>query len=52
MEKAQLYHLSDALFVVVTYLFATLLQNIDAQSDGKTYQGKIAPRNIGGRKDF
>ena len=39
--------------MVVTYLFATLLQNyIDAQSDGKTYQGKIAPRNIGGRKDF
>jgi acetyl/propionyl-CoA carboxylase alpha subunit len=52
-KKLSFTHLSDALFVVVTYLFTTLLQSyVAAQSDGKTYQGKIAPRNIGRRKDF
>ena len=52
-KKLSFTHLSDALFVVVTYLFTNLLQSyVSAQSDGKTYQGKIAPRNIGRRKDF
>ena len=52
-KKLSFTHLSDALFVVVTYLFTTLLQSyLTAQSEGKPYQGKIAPRNIGRRKDF
>ena len=52
-KKLSFTHLSDALFVVVTYLFTNLLQSYQgAQRDGKTYQGRIAPRNIGRRKDF
>ncbi|NCF44161.1 MAG: carbamoyl-phosphate synthase large subunit, partial [Proteobacteria bacterium] len=52
-KKLSFTHLSDALFVVVTYLFTTLLQSyLAAQAEGKPYQGKIAPRNIGRRKDF
>ena len=52
-KKLSFTHLSDALFVVVTYLFTNLLESyVSAQTDGKTYQGKIAPRNIGRRKDF
>ena len=52
-KKVAFPHLSDALFVVVTYLFDHLLLSfIQSERDGKTYQGKIAPRNIGRRKDF
>ena len=52
-KKLSFTHLSDTLFVVVTYLFTTLLQSyVGVQSMGKAYQGKIAPRNIGRRKDF
>ncbi|MCP5182681.1 MAG: ATP-grasp domain-containing protein [Pseudomonadales bacterium] len=46
-------HLADALFVVVTYIFDALLSSyVQAEREGKAYQGKIAPRNIGRRKDF
>lgn len=52
-KKLSFPHLADALFVVVTYLFETLLSaHIEATRQGKTYQGRIAPRNIGRRKDF
>ena len=52
-KKVSFPHLADALFVVVTYLFENLLASyIASENDGKTYQGRIAPRNIGRRKDF
>jgi acetyl/propionyl-CoA carboxylase alpha subunit/acetyl-CoA carboxylase beta subunit len=52
-KKVSFSHLADALFVVVTYLFDNLLASyIGSVRDGKTYQGRIAPKNIGRRKDF
>lgn len=52
-KKTSFPHLSDALFVVVTYLFENLLNAfIASEREGKAYQGRIAPRNIGRRKDF
>lgn len=52
-KKTSFPHLSDALFVVVTHLFDTLLESyVVSERDGKAYQGRIAPRNIGRRKDF
>ncbi|MFK7915933.1 MAG: biotin carboxylase N-terminal domain-containing protein [Pseudomonadales bacterium] len=52
-KKTSFPHLSDALFVVVTYLFEHLLSAfIASEREGKAYQGRIAPRNIGRRKDF
>jgi hypothetical protein len=45
--------LADALFVIVTYFFGTLLNSyVVAERAGKSYQGRITPRNIGRRKDF
>ena len=52
-KKLSFAHLADALFVVVTHVFSVLTHSlITSERDGKTYQGKIAPRNIGRRKDF
>ncbi|MGI9327210.1 MAG: biotin carboxylase N-terminal domain-containing protein [Pseudomonadales bacterium] len=52
-KKTSFPHLSDTLFVVVSYLFEQLLNSyIQSERDGKAYQGRIAPRNIGRRKDF
>jgi len=52
-KKTSFPHLADALFVVVTHLFESLLSSyIAAERDGKNYQGRIAPKNIGRRKDF
>ena len=52
-KKVSFPHLSDTLFVVVTNLFETLLNSfIHAKRGGKAYQGKIAPKNIGRKKDF
>ena len=52
-KKASFPHLSDTLFVVVTHLFDVLLYSfIQSERDGKNYQGRIAPKNIGRRKDF
>ena len=46
-------HVSDTLFVVVTFLFDKLLASyLYAEWDNKRYDGRIAPRNIGRRKDF
>ncbi len=52
-KKLSFPHLADALFVVVTHLFESLLSSyMAAMRDGKQYQGRIAPKNIGRRKDF
>jgi len=52
-KKLSFPHLADALFVVVTHLFESLLGSyIAAVREGKNYQGRIAPKNIGRRKDF
>ncbi|MEM7097122.1 MAG: biotin carboxylase N-terminal domain-containing protein [Pseudomonadota bacterium] len=52
-KKLAFPHLADALFVVVTHLFESLLASfIASEREGKNYQGRIAPRNIGRRKDF
>ncbi|MBK88227.1 MAG: carbamoyl-phosphate synthase large subunit [Gammaproteobacteria bacterium] len=52
-KKLSFAHLADALFVVVTHVFSVLTHSlISSERDGKAYQGKIAPRNIGRRKDF
>ena len=46
-------HISDTLFVVVTFLFERLLASyLQAEWDGRRYDGRIAPRSIGRRKDF
>ncbi len=46
-------HVSDTLFVVVTFLFEKLLASYrQAQGDPRRYDGRIAPRSIGRRKDF
>ena len=53
-KKVSFPHLADALFVVVTHLFESLLNSyVVSQRDAKkSYNGRIAPRNIGRRKDF
>jgi hypothetical protein len=52
-KKLSFAHLADALFVIVTYFFSTLFNSyVVAERDGKSYQGRITPRNIGRRKDF
>ncbi len=52
-KKLSFAHLADALFVIVTYFFGTLLNSyVVAERGGKSYQGRITPRNIGRRKDF
>ena len=46
-------HISDTLFVIVTFLFEKLIAAyLQAEWDGRRYDGRIAPRNIGRRKDF
>ena len=46
-------HISDALFVVVTFLFERLLASyLRARLEGRRYEGRISPRSIGRRKDF
>ena len=52
-KRASFPHLAEALFVVVTYLFQHLLSSLaQSERERKTYQGRIAPKNIGRRKDF
>ncbi len=52
-KKTSFPYLSDTLFVVVTHLFESLLTSyIQSERDGKSYSGRIAPKNIGRRKDF
>ena len=46
-------HVSDTLFVVVTFLFERLLASyLQSEWEGRRYDGRIAPRNIGRKKDF
>lgn len=52
-KKSGFPHLSDTLFVVVTHLFERMLPSyIAAEREGRKYEGRINPRNIGRRKDF
>ena len=52
-KKSAFAHLSDTLFVVVTFLFEKLLVSwLNSEWDGKRYDERISPRNIGRKKDF
>ena len=52
-KKASFPHLSDTLFVIVTFLFEKLIPDYFAsQNSKKRYAGKIRPKRIGQRKDF
>ena len=52
-KRTRFPDLADALFVVVTYLFEHLLESfVLSERTGKAYNGRIAPKNIGRRKDF
>jgi acetyl/propionyl-CoA carboxylase alpha subunit/acetyl-CoA carboxylase beta subunit len=52
-KKATFPHLSDTLFVVVTFLFERLLSmHLQSEKDRRRYDGRISPRAIGRRKDF
>ena len=52
-KKINAPHLSDTLFVIVTFLFETLLgAYLASEQDGKAYVGRLMPRNIGRKKDF
>jgi acetyl/propionyl-CoA carboxylase alpha subunit/acetyl-CoA carboxylase alpha subunit len=52
-KKSSFPHLSDTLFVVVTFLFDRLLGlYLASEQDRRRYDGRISPRAIGRRKDF
>ena len=52
-KKNSAAHVSDTLFVVVTFLFEKLLPSyLHAEWDQRRYDGRIAPTRIGRRKDF
>lgn len=52
-KKASYPHLSDTLFVVVTFMFENLIPSyLVSQKKGKRYVGKIRPKRIGRSKDF
>ena len=52
-KKSTFPQLSDTLFVVITFLFERLLGNfLKTEFEDARYDGRIAPRNIGRRKDF
>ncbi len=52
-KKGSFAAVSDTLLVVVTFIFETLLVSLlKAKQEGKKYDGRISPRNIGQRKDF
>lgn len=52
-KRVNFPRLSDSLLVLITYFFETLVPRfIDAQAQGKTYNGQINPGRIGKRKDF
>ena len=52
-KKSSFSHLSDTLFVVVTFVFEKILVSyLRYEGDGIRYNGKITPRNIGRRRDF
>ena len=52
-KKAAFPHVSDTLVVVVTFFFERLLvSHVQAVREGRRYDGRISPRNIGRKKDF
>ena len=53
-KKVAFPELSDTLFTVVTFYFENLLGSYlrSEQSEGKKYDAKISPKNIGRKKDF
>ena len=52
-KKTAFPHVSDTLVVVVTFFFERLLvSHVQAERDGRRYDGRISPRNIGRKKDF
>ena len=52
-KKNAATHVADTLFVVVTFFFERLVTAyLQAESDHGRYDGRIAPRRIGRRKDF
>ncbi len=52
-KKSGFPHLSDTLLVVVTHVFERIVPSfIAAEREGRKYDGRINPRNIGRRKDF
>ncbi len=52
-KRVNFPRLSDSLLVLITYFFETLVPRfIDAQMQGKSYNGQINPGRIGKRKDF
>ena len=52
-KKTAFPHVSDTLVVVVTFFFERLLvSHVQAEREGRRYDGRISPRNIGRKKDF
>ena len=52
-KKTAFPHVSDTLVVVVTFFFERLLISyVQAKREGRRYDGRISPRNIGRKKDF
>ena len=53
-KKVSFPELSDTLFTVVTFYFENLLGSylLSERPDGKKYDPRISPRNIGRKKDF
>ena len=53
-KKVAFPELSDTLFTVVTFYFENLLGSylLSEQTEGKKYEPKISPKNIGRKKDF
>ena len=52
-KRVNFPRMSESLLVLITYFFETLVPRyIDAQMNGKVYDGKINPGRIGKRKDF
>ncbi|MCY3885927.1 MAG: ATP-grasp domain-containing protein [Gammaproteobacteria bacterium] len=52
-KKASYPYISDTLFVVVTFFFENLVVSLlTNELEGKRFNGRIKPRNIGRKKDF
>ncbi len=52
-KRVAFTRLSDALLVIITFVFEELVPNfLEAQAGKKAYDGNIRPRRIGKRKDF
>ena len=52
-KKSTFPHVSDTLFVIVTFFFEHLVVALlTSELEGKRFSGRITPRNIGRKKDF